>query len=427
MTGQIKICGIWTDAWKPVVNTFAQNFVDAGEQGAALAIYRHGEPVLSIWAGSRANAGAGALDFPWQENTCVNIFSVGKGLVALCALQLIAKGKLELDRPIADYWPEFAQGGKGLVTLRQVMCHRSGLSAFRGLLEHDDIFDWSKMTSEIVALTPWWQIDSAQGYSPFIYGWILGELVCRASGCATFNDYFQREVAGPLGVACHFGLTAEQQNEVADTAPLKRVQRVDNQCVQTDLKGFQSLEFSNPQFNVSRYQSPGADSIALGKIMKADPRGVTNRAFGNPSSLMTAVNSREWRQAQIPAANGHASAKALAAIFGALGNNGVAGSTRLLPAAQITLCSQEQTYEEDRVLGLPLRFSLGFMLPQDRPDCRFGRGAQAFGHPGAGGCLGFADPDYNLGFGYVTSRMGQSLLIDNRVIRLIDSAYQSLT
>jgi CubicO group peptidase (beta-lactamase class C family) len=401
--GMVKgiVKGIWSDTWEPVVDAFARNFSEAGEKGAALCIYQRGEPVVNIWAGVRDNATAGIIDMPWQEETCVNIYSVGKALVAVCVLQLVARGKLELDKPVAFYWPEFAQEGKAQITIRQVMCHRTGLSAFRSLLEYEDIFDWDKMIDEISALKPWWEPGTAQGYSPFIYGWILGELVRRVSGCASFDDYFQREVAVPLGIRCQFGVSPEHQANVADTAPLK-----------------------NPQGLV--VTSSGADSMALGKIMKADPRGVTNRAFGNPVSFMTATNSAAWRQAQIPAANGHTNARAIASIFGALANGGYLANVTLLPPEQLAWCSQEQTAEDDRVLGLPLRFSVGFMLPQDRPDCRFGRGAQAFGHPGAGGALGFADPDYGLGFGYVTSRMGQSLLIDSRAIRLIDAAYQNL-
>ena len=391
--------GKWDKAWEPVVETFTRNFTEMGEQGAALAIYRFGEPVVNIWAGVRDNQGAGVTGQPWQEDTCVNIFSVGKALVALCVLQLAERGSLVLDKPVADYWPEFAQENKGDITIRQVMCHRTGLSAFRGLLEYEDIFDWQKMVDEIAALKPWWEPGTAQGYSPFIYGWILGELIKRASGCASFDDYFQREVAQPLGIRCRFGVPPEQQVHLADTAPLK-----------------------NPNGLV--INSHGADSLALGKIMKADPRGVTNRAFGNPVSFMTATNSPAWRQAQIPAANGHTNAVALARIFGALANEGRLDDVELLSPAQRQLCSQELSAEDDRVLGLRLRFGHGFMLPQDRPDCRFGRGATAFGHPGAGGSLGFADPDYGLGFGYVTSRMGQSLLIDHRAIRLIDAAYQ---
>jgi CubicO group peptidase (beta-lactamase class C family) len=388
--------GQWLPQWQPLVDAFAANFTQ-GEQGASVALVQRGELVVNIWAGERSNKLAGLESVVWGDDTLVNIFSAGKGLVALCVLQLVAEGKLQLDKPVADVWPEFAQVGKGAITLRQLLCHRTGLSAFHQHITNEQIFDWVAMTQAAAAETPWWEPDTAQGYSPFIFGWILGELVKRASGYASFDAYFQVRVAQPLGINCHFGVPDNLLASIADTGPLKR-----------------PLGAS--------ISSTGADSVALGKLMKADPRGVTNRAFSNPISLMTATNSREWRQAQIPAAGAHANAKALASIYGAL-----AVDSGLLASSALPLCWQEQTFSDDRTLGLPLRFSHGFMLSQDdRVDCRYGRGTRAFGHPGAGGCIGFADPDYAVGFGYTTHRMGQGLLIDERAVRLIDAAYTIL-
>ena len=389
----LDIKGKWAPQWQPVVDAFEANFSE-GEQGAGVALYHRGELVVNIWAGERSNRLAGISGQPWQENTIVNIFSAGKGLVALCVLQLVAQGKLNLKSPIADYWPEFAQGDKAKITVRDVLCHRAGLSAFHQHIADDQIFNWSKMTAAIATEHSWWIADSAQGYSPFMFGWILGELVRRVSGYETFNGYFQDKVASPLGIKCYFGVPDSELDKIADTGPLKR----------------NTISPSN-----------GADSVALGKLMKADPRGVTNRAFCNPISLMTATNTLAWRQAQIPAANAHANAHAIASIYGALANK------ELLPAEILSLCWEEQTFGDDRVLGLPLRFSQGFMLSQaDRADCRYGRGARAFGHPGAGGCLGFADPDYEIGFGYVTSRMGQNILIDERAVAIINATYNVL-
>lgn len=393
----IQIYGHWLPQWQLVADAFAANF-SQGEEGAGLALVHRGELVVNIWAGQRSNKLAGVERTDWSEDTLVNIFSAGKGLVALCVLQLVAEGKLHLDEPVASVWPEFVQADKGAITLRQLLCHRAGLSAFHQHIPNEQIFNWDLMTRAAAAEMPWWVPDTAQGYSPFMFGWILGELVKRASGCESFNEYFQTCVAQPLNINCHFGVPDYLLDAIADTGPLKR------------------------PLGVSA-SSTGADSIALGKLMKADPRGVTNRAFSNPISLMTATNSREWRQAQIPAAGAHADARALATIYGALANP----QQNLLAETVLPLCWQEQTFEDDRTLGLPLRFSNGFMLSQhDRADCRYGRGARAFGHPGAGGCIGFADPDFELGFGYVTHRMGQGLLIDERAVRLIDAAYQIL-
>ncbi len=387
------IQGFWPPEAQPLADAFAANFTHAGEEGAALAVYRDGQPWISLWAGTRRNRDRAEVDIPWTEDTLVNIFSASKGLVALRLLQWVAEGRLALDAPIADIWPAFSGEGKDLITLRQVLCHRAGLSAFHDRRQDADIFDWPSIIRAIAAETPWWTPGKGQGYSPFISGWILGELVRRVSGAASFGEDFRR-LAMELDADCHFGLDGTALARVADTGPLKT-------SLQTLVETTQ-----------------GADSASLGRLMKADPRGVTNRAFANPMSLMTSTNSLAWRRAQIPAANGHASARGLAAVYGA------AAAGQVLPDTHLPLCWEPQSEEQDQVLGVPLRFACGFMLGQDRPDCRFGRGARAFGHPGAGGSLGFADPDYRLGFGYVTSRMGQSLLIDARVIRLIDALYQ---
>ncbi len=395
----MTINGQWLPQWQPLVDAFAANFSqEQGEEGAGLALVHRGELVVNVWAGQRSNKLAGIERADWSEDTLVNIFSAGKGLVALCVLQLVAEGKLQLDEPVASIWPDFIQADKSSITLRQLLCHRAGMSAFHQHIANEQIFTWDVMVNAIAAESPWWEPNTAQGYSPFMFGWILGELVKRASGCASFNEYFQQYVAQPLSVNCHFGVPDLLLDSVADTGPLKRPLGV-------------------------MASSTGADSIALGKLMKADPRGVTNRAFSNPISLMTATNSREWRQAQIPAAGAHADARALATIYGALANT----QQNLLAESALPLCWQEQTFEQDCTLGLPLRFSHGFMLSQpDRADCRYGRGARAFGHPGAGGCIGFADPDFELGFGYVTHRMGNRILIDERAVRLIDAAYAIL-
>ena len=399
----MTINGQWLPQWQPLIDVFAANFSD-GEEGAGLALMLRGELVVNVWAGQRSNKLANLAQVEWSEDTLVNIFSAGKGLVALCVLQLVAEGKLQLDAPVASIWPDFLQvdegeqADKNAITLRQLLCHRAGMSAFHQHIANEQIFNWELMTQFAAAEMPWWEPNTAQGYSPFMFGWILGELVKRASGYASFNDYFQARVAQPLGVNCHFGVPDHLLDSIADTGPLKRPAGLTN-------------------------VSTGDDSIALGKLMKADPRGVTNRAFSNPISLMTATNSREWRQAQIPAAGAHADARALATIYGALAN----AQQDLLADSVLPLCWQEQTFEDDRTLGLPLRFSYGFMLSQqDRADCRYGRGARAFGHPGAGGCIGFADPDFELGFGYVTHRMGNRILIDERAVRLIDAAYAIL-
>ncbi|WP_347331936.1 serine hydrolase domain-containing protein [Marinimicrobium locisalis] len=387
-----EIQGHWSERWQPVVDAFAYNRAEAGDEAAALAVYRSGEPVISIWAGEAEPGHA------WTENTQVNLFSASKGIVALAVLQLVDEGTLALDSPVAEYWPEFGAAGKASITVRDLLGHRSGVSALKERVGEQDIFDWDTMVRRIEEAEPWWEPGQGQGYSPFLFGWALGELVRRVAGVERFSDQVEKRIARPLGLALGFGASGDGV-PVAQSRPLKRA-----------LGG----------------AGTGADSQSLGRIMKADPRGVTNKAFSNPMSLLTASNSEDWRAAEIPAANGHGSALDLAALYGALANGGRLKGHCLLSEKALSLCGEELTFEEDRVLGLPLRFGHGFMLSQKRADCRFGRGRGAFGHPGAGGCLGFADPEYGIGFGYVTGRMGQSLLIDSRPQRLIDALYDVL-
>ncbi len=370
---------------------FARLFEETGEQGAAVSVYRHGELVISLWCGSRDKS----RSLPWEERTQVNVFSASKGLVALCALQLVEAGALDLDIPIAHYWPEFAAGGKSPIRLRDILCHRSGVSAFKERVPDELVYQWPQIIERIAGEEPWWVPGSEQGYSPMLFGWILGEVIRRVSGANSFNHYFQQQVAGPLQVDCTFGVDKAEQVLLADVGPLAGT-------------------------------TPGNNE--LGRVMKADPEGVVKKAFTNPMSLMMGTNSPDWRGAQIPAANGHASARALAAVYGALANGGALEIdgvvTRLLSSESLPLCWQEQSRSSaDKVLGVPLRFGLGFMLKNEREDCQFGRGERGFGHPGAGGCLGFADPDAGIGFGYVTNRMGQGLLIDPRARSLIDALY----
>ncbi|UTA49079.1 beta-lactamase family protein [Simiduia sp. 21SJ11W-1] len=368
---------------EPVAEVFA-GLQSTQSQGAALAVYRDGECLLDVWAGARDKAQSS----PWERDTRVNIFSAGKPLVALVVLQLVAEGLLDLDKPIADIWPAFGANGKADITLAQVLCHRSGVNAFHEPVKDALIFDNPAITERIASERPWWEPGSAQGYSPIIYGWILAEVIKRVTGAAQFAEVFDARVNGPLDTAIAFGVPAAEQPDLAEVSAIRGA------------KAEQGV-------------------LQLGRAMKDDPQGVVNKAFTNPMSLMVGTNGEAWRSAEIPAANGHASARDIACVYDALIN-----TETLLPAALRAECWREQSAGVDRVLQTPMRFSRGFMLTQEGADRRLGRGQRAFGHAGAGGCLGFADPDYQLSFGFVSNHMAQSLLIDSRAQKLIDALYQ---
>lgn len=378
---------------QPLAEAFAANFSEFGEEGAAVAVVRDGKVLASLWAGSRDRAGKA----PWLENTCVNVFSAGKPLCAAVIMRLVADGKLDLDAPIADYWPEFGCRGKETVTTRQVLNHTSGLSAFHPRLKDAVIFDSASVVSLLEYETPWWEPGQEQGYSPFLYGWILAEVARRVSDRQDYPSLFQQLLVEPLQLEAYLGVPASVQASLAEVAPLKK-----------------------PLGSIGS-ASKGANSAALGQLMKADPRGVTNRAFTNPLTLMNSTNTRRWREACIPAANLHTNALSLARFYGALLSN----SQPYVDADCLSEFVAESSAADDRVLGVHLRFGLGFMLSQDVDDCRYGS-LRGFGHPGAGGSVGYADPATGVGFAYVTARLGQSLLIDARAQRLVHALSECL-
>lgn len=379
-----------------VRDEFARGFgelagdAERGEIGAAVAVTVAGAPVVDLWAGF-ADA---ARRRPWRRDTLANLFSATKGITAVAALRLVDEGRLDLDAPVTRYWPEFAAGDKGGVRLRMLLNHRAGLPAVRLPLARDAPYDWHAMTTALAAETPWWPPGTRHGYHAFTYGWLVGEVIRRVSG-RTPGEYVRNELAAPLGADLHIGLEARHDVRTADLTPLP-------------------LAGSDPTL-----------ATLLARIA-GDPESVTSKAFANPPDLLApgVVNTRAWRAAEIPAANGHATARGLARLYGALAAGGVLDGVRVLGTEGIARCHTEESRGPDEVLPVSTRFSLGFMLSQ--PHARFGPGPRAFGHPGAGGALGFADPDAGVGFGYTTTRTGAHVLLDPRPAALIDALYACL-
>jgi len=377
--------------FQAVREAFARNLRDQDEIGAAVTVIVDGEPVVDLWGGHAD------LDRtqPWARNTLVNVYSCTKGMTALCAHRLVSEGRLDLDAPVSRYWPEFAAAGKAALPVRWLLGHRAGLAAIRKMLPNEALYDWNAMCSGLAAETPWWTPGTAHGYHAVTFGWLVGEVVRRITG-KSLGTYFREEVAEPLGVDFHIGLRHDEHGRVAEMSTLPP-------------------------------PAPGTEGVQLGTLILSDPDGLAARAFTNPASIGYGVNNAAWRTAEIPGANGHATARALATVYGVLARGGAAGGYRLLDAAGIARCREEQSHGPDLVLVIPTRFGLGFMLPQDRPDARFGPNPRAFGHPGAGGSVGFADPEARVGFGYVMNRMGPHILLDPRAMALIDATYSRLS
>ena len=356
------------------------------EVGASIAFTLNGESVVDLWGGYKDKAHTEV----WDRDTIANTYSTTKGMTALVAHRLVEQGKIDLDAPVANYWPEFAAAGKQEVPVRWLLSHQVGLPAVRETLPSETLYDWDAMCAALAATEPWWTPGTKHGYHPVTYGFLVGEVIRRASG-KTVGELFRQDVAEPLGADFHIGLPESEHGRVSDMigsiAPPK-----------TDAK----TESGKPAI---RIKGPMADFMRD----MADPSTMVGAAFNNPRIRSGAHNTKEWRNAEIPAANGHGNARALARIYGALACGGEVDGIRLLDPESITRARTEQVSGPDATLAsMPMRYGLGYMLRSDFMP--LSPNESAFGHPGAGGSIGMADPETGVGFGFVMNKMSQGLV-----------------
>lgn len=372
---------------------FEQNFAERDELGAAVAVTVGGVPVVDLWGGSQD----AARTTPWARDTIINVWSVGKAVSAVCLLRLVAEGRVELDAPVARYWPEFAQAGKADLPVRYLLSHQSGLPAIRKpLAPGANLLDWDGMCTALAEQEPWWEPGTRFGYHVNTFGFLVGEVLRRVDG-RSIGTYLQEEISRPLGVDFFFGFGAENDHRVAEW-----------------------VQFQRP---------PGEPSDR--PWLEADPAKVEGLdlcrllAYRNPPGHPAAnVNTRTWRAAEFPSTNGHANPRAMARIFGALACGGTVDGVHVLAPEVIEQANTMQADGEDTILGRPNRFGLGFQMTI--PGVRaIGLGPHTFGHYGNGAVLGFADPEAGIGFGYTCNRAGRSWR-DPRNIALVEAVYASL-
>jgi CubicO group peptidase (beta-lactamase class C family) len=369
-----------------VREAFAANFTRHGDVGAACAVYHRGRLVVDVWGGLADRAAARA----WAHDTLTLVFSTTKGLAATCILQLVERGLLDLDAPIARYWPEFAANGKADIPVGWALSHKTGLAAVDGTFTLDEIFAWDPVVAAIAAQKPNWEPGTKHGYHARSYGWITGELVRRVTG-RTFGRYVADEIAAPLGLELWVGLPAALEPRVAALLPAPAP--------------------ADPAVREAIARFMGPDTL-LGRVLSG------------PSNLFAydeRWNRREFHAAEMPSSNGIGTARSLAKLYAALA--GEVDGTRLLRPETIALARTPQVDGPDAVLMIPTRFGVGFMLP---PALSLAARDGAFGHPGAGGSLGFADPEAELGFGYVMNQMLLGTTGDPRSCALVEAAYAAL-
>ena len=371
---------------------FEANFQRGAEVGAALSIWRGDEELLSVQGGWRD----AARTHPWTAETLVLIWSATKGLASACALHAMERAGLPLDARVAEVWPEFGQCGKESITIGQVLSHRAGLSALDAvdlsLLDHDGVaraIEWQP---------PLWN-DAGHGYGPRTFGFVVDEIVRRLSGGTPLGVYFRKHIGDPMDLDLWIGLPAEHHARVA-------------QMLAPRARGCEEPE--------------DAFSQAL-----ADPGSLTRRAFASPGGLLgaSAMNSPAARSSSIPSLGGIGSASALARFYAMLASGGSANGVQIFRHHSIRQMEAPLSQGMDKVLRLETAFSAGFMkdpVGSDGEKLRrtFGTSLRAFGHPGAGGSLAFADPEARIGFAYVMNQMEPGVLPKRRALSIVEALYQ---
>lgn len=365
-----------------VRDAFCENFRSRDELGAAVCVYAGEDKVVDLWGGHADRDRTEA----WQEDTIVNMASVTKGMTALCVHILVDRGAIDLDAPMAACWPEFAQAGKGAITVRQTLGHNDGV-IFCDAAAEGSWLDWQQMTEAIAAQEPAWPPGTKGAYNSHNYGYLIGELIRRVDGRSP-GVFFREEVADPLGADYHIGL--------AD-ADLARVVDLNANLLSTTLNAFR-----DPSTNLAR---------AWHRIPKD----------GGPSPF----NRRDYRVKEFPSGNGHGNARAVARIFAALACGGALDGVRVWAQAAVRRMAELQWDSECGMTHRPFRMGLGLFL-NSPPLQAMGPNRNAFGHMGAGGAFGFCDPDRQLAFAYSPNYMCEGAGVGDRCEALVDALFSSV-
>ena len=381
--GDVTILGECSESFGPAREAFESLFSAYGDVGASFAVVVDGETVLDLWGGWCDAARAR----PWTHETIVNLYSTTKGITALAAAILVDRGLLDVDKPVIAYWPEFGAAGKAEIPVRWLLSHQAGLPVVDGEIAPRGVLKWSTMIGLLERQAPSWEPGTKMGYHAITYGWLVGEVIRRITAKAP-GAFIRDEIAEPLGVDFFVGTPASEDHRIADML------------------------------------MPGGN---LAATLATDGGSLAARALGIGSPPGGAhVNSREWRAAELLAANGHGNAPALARIYGALARGGEVDGVRLVQPSTIEAFTTEQASGRDEVIGIEARRGLGFILNSPGGRYHWGPNPCTFGHSGAGGSLGFADPDTRLGFGYAMNQMMSGLSADPRWHVMIDAVYDCL-
>jgi CubicO group peptidase (beta-lactamase class C family) len=363
-----EIQGSYDDLFTAVPGALTA-LLDAGDVGASVAVFVDGEPVVDVWGGF-ADADR---TIPWQRDTIANVWSVTKTMTALCALILADRGELDLAAPVARYWPEFAAAGKDGVLVRHLLAHTAGLPNWDEPATAEDLYDWPTATARLAAQAPQWEPGTAAGYHSITQGFLVGEVVRRITG-RSLGEFLADEVAGPLGADFHIGLSAEHDHRVALSIPPP---------------------------------SRDEDYVASAPGAAAAPAAGTGIRVRDGNSVA-------WRRAEIPAASGFGNARSVALVQSVMACGGTVRGVRLLSQATCDRAWEEQFRGVDRILGMSMRYGMGYGL--------FG---STYGWGGWGGSMVMIEPDARMAVSYVTNQMLEPGG-DNRGLEVVMATYDGL-
>jgi CubicO group peptidase (beta-lactamase class C family) len=373
----VEIAGFALKRLSAVKDAFAANFEAGEELGARFTLVEAGEVVVDLWAGHADRK----RTRPFDDTTLTPVFSTTKAVAALLMARLVDQGKLDYGQTVASIWPEYGQAGKDQITVEQALSHQDGLPGFPEPMEPTEWFDWDAICTRLAAMAPMWPPGTASGYHPITFGYIAGEIFRRIEG-RTMGTVLREDLAQPFGLEFWIGLPDAEFDRVAD---LQRPSSV-------------------PSFG--EHNEP------------------TRAAFLTPWASPAGRSQAEWRRMELPSANGHGTALALARLMGALANDGWLDGETILSPALIAEASRERIRGQDLVVPYEMSWGAGFM--RNETTHPWGPGAQTFGHSGWGGSCAFADPERRLAGAYVMNRQSTYLLGDRRPKRLIEAAYAGL-
>jgi CubicO group peptidase (beta-lactamase class C family) len=377
LTQPVEIRGVCPDRFAAVRDAFAANFAEGSELGARFSAAIEGDVAIDLMAGWADRGGT----VPFGADTLAPVFSTTKAVTALMIARLVGQGRLAYGQAVAEVWPEFGQAGKAGITVEQCLSHQDGLAAFVDPFDPDLWFDWDSVTARIAAMAPLWPPGTASGYHPVIYGYVAGEIFRRVDG-RTLGTALREDLAQPLGLDVWIGLPDAEH------------------------------------WRVAAMQRPSA-MPDLGKLTP-----VKRAAFLEPWSSPGGRDTGAWRRAEIPSANGHATAESLARLAALVACDGRLDGRQVLEPGVAAEMSRQRILGQDLVLPFTLGWGAGVL--RNDPVMIYGPGRDSVGHSGWGGSCLMADPGTGLSAAYVMNRQSAYLIGDPRARRLIEAVYEGL-